>query len=58
MQKLKKDQKALINTYQKEQLEYIQGQNNNTRNSVEDRQSQTAWQTVNEVNERKPQEQI
>ena len=41
------------NTQQKEQLEYIQGQINEIKNLVEDRQSQIAWQTVNEVNRRK-----
>ncbi len=38
-QKLKKTQRELINAYQKEQIEYIQGQINKIRNSVEDRQS-------------------
>ena len=37
------------NTYQKEQLEFIQGQINKIRNSVKDRQSWLAWQMVNEV---------
>ena len=41
-----------INSYQKEQLEYIQGQINKVRNSIEDRQS-LEWQTVNEVYVRK-----
>ena len=36
----------LINTYQKEQIEYIQSQINKIRNSVEDRQSRIVWQTV------------
>ena len=36
-QKLK-TQRELINAYQKEQIEYIQGQINKIRNSVEDRQ--------------------
>ena len=40
MQKMKKAQKNVINTYQKEQLEYTQGQINEIRNSLEDRQSQ------------------
>ena len=35
-----KAQKELTNTYQKEQLEYIQVQINKNINSVEDRQSQ------------------
>ena len=43
----------LINAYQKEQIEYIQGQINEIKNSVEDRQSRIAWQTVNEVSKRK-----
>ena len=38
---------------QKKQIEYIQGQTNKIRNSVEARQSRIAWQTVNEVNKRK-----
>ena len=51
-QKLKKAQKELANKYQKEQ-EYIQGQIDKTKNSVEDRQSPTAWQTVIKVSKRK-----
>ena len=51
-QKLKA-QSELINTYQKEQIEYIQGQINKIRNSVEDRQSWIVWQTVNEVSKMK-----
>ena len=47
--KLKKPQKVLINTYQKEQMEYVQGQINKIRNTVEDKQSRIAWQTVNDV---------
>ena len=35
--------------YKKEKLEYIQGQASKTKNSVEDRQSRMACQTVNEV---------
>ena len=34
-------------------MEYIQNQINNIRDSVEDRQSRIAWQTVNEVSRRK-----
>ena len=41
------------NTYQKEQKEYIQGKINKIRNSVKDRPSWIAWQTVNEVSKRK-----
>ena len=47
--KLLKAHKELTNTYQKEQLEYIQIQIDKIWNSVEDRQSGIAWQTVNEV---------
>ena len=43
----------LLKTCQKEQIEYIQGQINKIRNSVEDRQSRIAWQTVNEVSKMK-----
>ena len=43
------------NTYLKE-TEYIQDQINKIKNSVEDRQSWIAWQTVNEVKGRAPQE--
>ena len=49
-QKLKKAQNELINTYQKEQIEYIQGQINKIRNSIEERQLCIVWQTVNEMN--------
>ena len=52
-EKLKKVQREVTDTYQKEQLEYIQGQINKIRNSVEDRQSRIAWQTVNQVSSRK-----
>ena len=34
--------------YQNVQLEYIKGQVDKIRNSVQDRQSQLAWQTINE----------
>ena len=51
--KLKKAQRELIDAYQKEPIEHIQGQINNIRNSVEDRQSRIAWQTVNEVSKKK-----
>ena len=50
VQKLKKPQRELTNT---EQKEYIQGQINKIRNSVEDRQSRIVWQTVNKVSKRK-----
>ena len=47
-QKLKKADRELTDAYQIEEIEFIQGQINKIRNSVEDRQSWTAWQTVNE----------
>ena len=51
--KLKKAQEELANIYLKEQTEYIKNQINKIRDSVEDRQSRIAWQTVNEVSRRK-----
>ena len=36
-----------------EQTEYIQNQIDKIRDSVEDRQSRIAWQTINEVSRRK-----
>ena len=39
--------------YLKEQTEYIQNQIDKIRDSVEDRQSRIAWQTINEVSRRK-----
>ena len=53
MLKLRKTQKELTNTYQKEYLEDIHGQIDKIRKSVEDRQSWIAWQVVNEVSGRK-----
>ena len=47
-----KAQIELVNAYQKEQIEYNQGHINKLRNSVDDRQSQIAWQTVKEVNKK------
>ena len=41
------------NTNLKEQAEYRQNQIDKIRNSVEDRQSRIAWQTVNQVSRRK-----
>ena len=38
--------------YLKEQTEYIQNQIDKIRDSVEDRQSRIAWQTINEVSRR------
>ena len=51
--KLKKAQNELPSIYQKEQTEYIQNQINKIRDSIKDRQSRIAWQTVNEVSKRK-----
>ena len=51
--KLKKAQNELANIYLKEQTEYIQNQIDKIRDSVEDRQSRIAWQTINEVSRRK-----
>ena len=50
-QKIKKAQSELTNTYLKEQTEYVQDQINKIR------QSQIAWQTVNEVTEKAQREQ-
>ena len=53
-QKLKKKaQKELASIYLKEQTEYIQNQIDKIRDSVEDRQSRIAWQTINKVSRRK-----
>ena len=41
------------NIYIKEHKEYIQNQIDKIRDSVEDRQSRIAWQTINEVSGRK-----
>ena len=51
--KLKKAQYQLAVIYLKEQTEYIQNQINKIRNSVEDKQSRIAWQTINKVSRRK-----
>ena len=51
--KLKKAQYQLVGIYLKEQTEYIQNQIDKIRDSVEDRQSRMAWQTINEVSKRK-----
>ncbi len=51
--KLWKAQNELANIYLKEQTEYIQNQIDKIRNSVEDRQSRIAWQTVNKLSRRK-----
>ena len=51
--KLKKAQYQLAGIYLKEQTEYIQNQIDKIRDSMEDRQSRIAWQTINEVSRRK-----
>ena len=51
--KLKTAQYQLTGIYIKEQTEYIQNQIDKIRDSVEDRQSRIAWQTINEVSRRK-----
>ena len=51
--KLEKAQYQLAGIYLKEQTEYIQNQIDKIRDSVEDRQSMIAWQTINEVSRRK-----
>ena len=51
--KLKTAQYQLAGIYIKEQTEYIQNQIDKIRDSVEDRQSRFAWQTINEVSRRK-----
>ena len=51
--KLKKAQNQLASIYLREQTDYIQNQIDKIRDSVEDRQSRIAWQTINEVNRRK-----
>ena len=51
--KLKKAQYQLAGIYLNEQTEYIQNQIDKIRDSVEDRQSRIAWQTINEVSRRK-----
>ena len=51
--KLEKARYQLAGIYLKEQTEYIQIQIDNIRDSVEDRQSRIAWQTINEVSRRK-----
>ena len=47
-QKLKTAQYHLAGIYIKEQTEYIQNQIDKIRDSVEDRQSRIAWQTIND----------
>ena len=52
-QELKTAQYQLAGIYIKKQTEYIQNQTDKIRDSVEDRQSRIAWQTINEVSRRK-----
>ena len=51
--KLKTAQYQLASIHIKEQTEYIQNQIDKIRDSVEDRQSRIAWQTINKVSRRK-----
>ncbi len=46
--RFKKAQHQLTGIYLKEQAEYVQNQIDKIRDSVEDRQSRIAWQTINE----------
>ena len=52
-QKHKKVRTKLTEAYLKERPEYIQVRINKIRNSVGDKRSRIAWQTVNEVSKRK-----
>ena len=51
--KLKTAQYELAGIYINEQTEYIKNQIDKIRDSVDDRQSRIAWQTINEVSRRK-----
>ena len=51
--KLKQAKNEWASIYLKEQTEYIQNQIDMLRDSVKDRQSRIAWQTINEVSRRK-----
>ena len=51
--KLKTTRYQLAGIYIKEQTEYIQKRIDKIRDSVEDKQSRIAWQTINEVSRRK-----
>ena len=51
--KLEKAQYQLAGIYLKEQAEFIQNQIDKIRDSVKDRQSRIAWQTINKVSRRK-----
>ena len=50
---VQKAQNELTNVYLKEQTEYIQNQIKKIRDSVEDKQSRIARQTVNEMSRKK-----
>ena len=50
---LKKAQYQLADIYLKEQTEFVQNKIDKIRDSMEDRQSRIAWQTINEVSGRK-----
>ena len=49
---LKRARNELASVYLKEQTKYTQNQIDKIKNSVEDRQSRLAWQTINEVSRR------
>ena len=51
--KLEKVHYQLAGIYLKEETEYIHNQIDKIRDSVEDRQTRIAWQTINEVTRRK-----
>ena len=51
--KLKTALYQLAGIYKKEQTQYIQNRIDKIRDSVEDRQSRIAWQTINKVSRRK-----
>ena len=51
--KLKKAENKLASIYLKDRTEYVQNQIDKIRDSVEDRQSRIAWQTINKVSRRK-----
>ena len=52
-QKLKTAQYQLAGIYKKEQTKYLKNQIDKIRDSVEDRQSRIAWQTINKVSRKK-----
>ena len=51
--KLEKAQYQIAGIYLKEKTEYIQNEIDRIRDSIEDRQSRIAWQTINEVSRRR-----